>query len=723
MRSEAESVNVGSSTDEAAFPEDSVIVISDDEGQVTLGLSNSVLLIEDFGEESFVREKKIEEVLDEELAITFSRKANVMPHARYDCTLHPFMRAEEELQIPLEENACACQQCYCYLCDKVASECPDWTTPSKCHCNAHNKSKYWKEQRDSALAGVLTIFNFTLTEIDKELREGGNKLQIFIDSLSVTYSKYLEGTMVSRETLYSCTCACHRRTRSKQCNICHMNHIDVLFYSYSPVYQMITEYLDEAEKESPKTAAVMLLGAVKEIITHKLAPNNFASKDPTANVKQSTVLLMSRITTTLQRLLVLSDYPKNIFEKLIGFFQSLHLPPHCYSFISCLNVYPWDSLFLTAVLAGQNVTGQRTVKGKKEFLWESICVVQSRVKKLEEEKSYRQLVRYLNAVRCPDVAGVTFLRQKSCFYMCKYGDFSSAVFSMLNTKNNSLINLITPTQFELYLTMFRTSSCPPGNEPVAEDVWVPQAGQPLKKGILVRTAIRILYANMFLAQEPKCWSALIRTWCMSDTLTKDQKVFAITLPEPDPFFLNAVLGMSCSILGELQRQMHINLPDPFHKCSRSAELILIIQVIIQFMMNALRPLHSMLELILAFGRNVWALSLLIDGMAPMEILLNNFINNLHQELNADEHHMIDELEQHGFPYVSQILELFLRQRSERARSFGFHILDIILRNKQKFSWSPKVASYLKNTVLILKHFNISELQMLKGKIGRLSSRS
>ncbi|XP_075686706.1 uncharacterized protein LOC142655912 [Rhinoderma darwinii] len=730
MRSGGEGPCGENTSQEAAIPEESVIIISDDEADVSLGLGNSVLLIEDPNEDSILQEKKTLEVVDEELAITFSRRANVMPHARYDCSTHAFNRMEQETQVPVEKNASFCDECYCYLCDKPASECSYWSTIGSCHCNAHNKSKFWKDQRDNALVGVLTIFNLDLTEIDTEMKEGGNKLQLFLLALLPVYHKYLAGTLMTRESMHGCVCACHKeKVANAKCNPCSMNHVPVKFHSYADVHKMVTDYLNQVDEESPKAAAVMLLGTAKQLVFHKAIPNPFTSKDSVANIKASSVVLMTRIVSTLQRLLVLKDYPKTLFDKFVIFFQSLPLPPHFYGFTSSMNVIRWDNCLLTSVLNGQNVTGIRTNKGKKEFLWEALPVVQSRVKRLEDEKSYRQLVRYLNAVRCSEYAGLNSLKQKLCLYMCKCGDYSSAANSLLTTKGlqGSISKFFTPALLELHLAMLRTRSCPPGNKLELSDVWVPQEGLPLKKGVLLRTALRVLYCNNNLFQETKFWSVLVRIWCMSETLSKEGRLLPLCLFEPDKILQQTVMGMSCTILDELQRQTNVHLPEPFHKSYYStAELILLVQAVVRYMMATNPPLRGMLELVAGFGLNHWALSLLIEGISPMRELLFQFVSSVNKDLYEDEPRILGLFKSRGPNYVSHLVPVFFLHPNEGVRSIGFHLIDVVLRNITGLSWSGAVGNSLKMKVLPFTHmYMISSIehQKLMTSIGRLTARS
>ncbi|KAM7394550.1 hypothetical protein PAMP_021344 [Pampus punctatissimus] len=131
--------------------------------------------------------------LDEDLVVTFSRPAEVLPHARYDCPIHPFTATDYEINAPLAGNQLICDQCFCYICDKLASSCVMWCHSGVCHCNSHKRSDFWKDIRNSTLLGGLKTFNLTLSEIDAHLRQAEMMLQCFRRELTAQFSSYLEG--------------------------------------------------------------------------------------------------------------------------------------------------------------------------------------------------------------------------------------------------------------------------------------------------------------------------------------------------------------------------------------------------------------------------------------------------------------------------------------------------------------------------------------------------
>ncbi|KFQ73241.1 hypothetical protein N337_08303, partial [Phoenicopterus ruber ruber] len=633
--------------------EQSIILISDDEAESTLG--NSVLLVDPL-EKSALEEKKSEEVVDEEceLMVTFCKQAKVMPHARYDCTIHPFERTECDTCSPLGQNADICTQCYCYICDKLASECQNWTTPSLCHCNAHNKSKFWKDQRDFALAGVLVMFNLELTDIDADLRHGGSLLIKFIQELSVEYNKYLVGERMP-PTQHECFCL--PKLPPGQCNICRSRSMEVV-YKYSEVFALVTRFLNQAERESPKAAAVMFLGAAKEIALHKDPALSWQNLGHTASLKIAVPCLLQRITTQLQRMLVLCDFPKNLYEKFVNFFQSISLPCHCFGFSNSLNVVPWDHVLLTTVLKGQNITGQRTQKGRKVFLWETLPVIEARVEKLVDKKNYKEVVRYLRAVKCNDTKGLRDLRDKIPFYLCKTGDFLDAAHSLLFPVNSLACCTacrITPLQFEVYLKMFRTGSIPTGNDMLDPGPWITigkcdflltkykicfgffflLAGPPLKDGVLIKQALKLLYSNVSLYRNPKCWSSLIMILGSSSLLEKSGHLHPLSLKEPPLDFQKGVLAASGGLLEELKAKINVSLPPAIFSphLQHEACLILAVQAVQQMLFCDLPYLNSFLEIALAFGNNFWALRLLLDHLSYEEHVLHGTVNLILRDLN------------------------------------------------------------------------------------------
>lgn len=68
-----------------------------------------------------------------------------LPHLRQDCTESIFKVSDA---VAAGNSEC-CDLCYCYVCDKPASECSQWTVVmgKGSHCNATNATVYWQNQR------------------------------------------------------------------------------------------------------------------------------------------------------------------------------------------------------------------------------------------------------------------------------------------------------------------------------------------------------------------------------------------------------------------------------------------------------------------------------------------------------------------------------------------------------------------------------------------------
>ncbi|KAM9584007.1 uncharacterized protein ACIGJ3_002577 [Trichechus inunguis] len=492
--------------DRDAVLEEPVIWISDDETDTETTFENSVMVIEPSGcraagarvrgawaggeapcggapppvAELHLEERASEEAVgeDSDLVVTFCRRGSVMPHARYDCPTRPFERTENESSLPVGLNSETCVQCYCYVCDKLASECPSWTSAPSCHCNAHNKSKYWKDERSRTLAGILVTFNLELVEIDADLRRGGEHLLLFTQELAAAYTRYLKGE--TPPSSQAC-CACWLRPNVGRCYICRRRRRNKEpVYRYSEIFNLVSSFISQAEKETPKTSAIMLLGAVREIALHKDPALRWENMGTTESLKLAVPLLMARMTQLLQRTLVLGDLPQPLCQKFTRFFQAVPLPPYCFGFTNCLNVAPWDHRLLTTVLRGQNITGPRRRSGKKEFLWEVFAVVRARVERLEGLGQYRELVRYLKAVKCEDSVGLRDLRDKVPFYLCKCGDFTGAAYALLSPVNTLACCTacrLTPAHFESYLKMLWTGGVPAGNDIQDTGHWTVSVGE------------------------------------------------------------------------------------------------------------------------------------------------------------------------------------------------------------------------------------------------------
>ena len=110
----------------------------------------------------------------DDLEITSSNTTNAnidYPHMRHFCGVHDFTRNVASNGY-LNNNSKCCTKCYCFVCDRLASECTLWNGPTmeggeleggkggssqatvlekEKHCHAHDKDTYWVQKREVAM--------------------------------------------------------------------------------------------------------------------------------------------------------------------------------------------------------------------------------------------------------------------------------------------------------------------------------------------------------------------------------------------------------------------------------------------------------------------------------------------------------------------------------------------------------------------------------------------
>ncbi|XP_064810160.1 uncharacterized protein LOC135526049 [Oncorhynchus masou masou] len=337
-------------------PEDVVIILSDDDDDVSI--NDSVYIVEDIQNDVYpVDQSNCSRSHDpegeEDLVVTFCQRGEVLPHARYDCTAHTFTPTDSDVGGPIESNQLFCHQCFCYVCDKVASECSVWIVSGVCHCNAHKRSVFWSNKRDKVVLGYLQMFNFNLLEIDSDLRLAESLLLQLEEELSKEYASFQMGVAV-RGLAVHCACHCHTANRL-ECGNCQSNHLLLLVYDYSQVFECVCRFLGRAERERPRAAAVMRLGAVQLFITHCQPPGPVISHHLEARIAEALPLLLTRVMEAVQRQMVECDFSPEFLQKLQGFYQTLPLPPSCIALRNRLCVLPWSDVLLVSVLKGQTV--------------------------------------------------------------------------------------------------------------------------------------------------------------------------------------------------------------------------------------------------------------------------------------------------------------------------------------------------------------------------------
>ncbi|KAJ8413502.1 hypothetical protein AAFF_G00080090 [Aldrovandia affinis] len=619
--------------------QESIIIISDGEDDcTTVSLDDSSVFIVEAcakkGDNPTPEVNNTSEIVDEDLAVTFSTKATVMPHARYDCDAHPFSQTENDTSNPVENNNAFCEQCFCYICDKVASECKLWSTAGICHCNAHKRSVFWKDQRDKAILGYLHIFNFDLLEVDAELRLAESLLLKFEEVLKVEYGTFLKGVETELSNIINCGCYCHAANSfTAGCKKCKSRHVAVVFYNYTKVYNLVSEFLGNAEKQKPRTAAVMLLGAAKHFVVHT-QPAGIPNTDLKAYVSDAVPLLLMRVTNILKNLMVVADFSAPFSKKLQMFFQSLPLPVKCRWLYNCLNVLQWDDTLLTAVLRGQNITGERILRGKREVLFESVVVVQARVEKLKEQGRYRELARYLKVVRSDNKMHLQSMRDQVPFFLCKAGDYHAALQSFFSSTSEMCCSAcrLSPKEFAVYLKVLTTGKMPVGKDYFLSTEWetVKDANLP-KTSEVIKCSLRIMNCNTAVYMDSEPWVNLISVAC-SAVMAEDGSLTCISFPVPDFEFQARTRDIATAILLD---GPHIQIPKSLqNRFPDQALLMLVTQALVHRINQS--GMINVLNVIMAFKANAWGLKWFYYGLCARPDTLQAFIHGLLEELYQEK---------------------------------------------------------------------------------------
>ncbi|XP_036828411.1 uncharacterized protein LOC110517923 isoform X1 [Oncorhynchus mykiss] len=592
-------------------PEDVVIILSDDDD---VSINDSVCIVEDIQNHVYPVDpsncsRSHDPEGEEDLVVTFCQRGEVLPHARYDCTAHTFTPTDSDVGGPIESNQLFCHQCFCYVCDKVASECSVWTVSGVCHCNAHKRSVFWSNKRDKVVLGYLQMFNFNLLEIDSDLRLAESLLLQLEEELSKEYASFQRGVAV-RGLAVQCACHCHTANRL-ECGNCQSNHLLLLVYDYSQVFECVCRFLGRAERERPRAAAVMRLGAAQLFITHCQPPGPVISHHLEARIAEALPLLLTRVMEAVRRQMVECDFSPEFLQKLQGFYQTLPLPPSCIALRNRLCVLPWSDVLLVSVLKGQNVTGIRPGKGKKEPLTESAAVVLLRTETLQR----------LNSVQA--------VRDLIPLFLMKAGDFSSALSSFFYPPPGVCCPVcrLTPRLFTLYLRIITTATAPSvtaaiATQPLSPDTpWEEVKGAVVPRQVeVVKFGLRVLKSNMAVYKDSQSWAYFLH-------------VLNSPAGPPDTAFLTEARNVTMEILLNQGSLGHlIQIPRTFLMVYPDQALLLLVTQAL-----ALRILHEPLTPALPvlnyYKGHVWALRWLVGFLSSSPGRLESFLRGVAVELH------------------------------------------------------------------------------------------
>ncbi|XP_061686880.1 uncharacterized protein zgc:112980 isoform X2 [Syngnathoides biaculeatus] len=575
----------------AAVGNGSIIVISDDDDEEGEGCNPDLScyessLIMEMGDmackDCTLSPSKMDE---EDLVVTFARPAEVLPHARFDCPKHPF-EATDDCANPVPGNHLQCEQCFCYICDKLAAKCQSWHVSGVCHCNSHKKSDFWNTMRNSELLGQLAAFKLTLSEVDGHLRQAESMLQSFKAEI-----------------------------RARKVSLLVDKHVDDnVTYDYTPIYECMFAFLNQADQQDGRAAAVMRLTVVQELLQLLEVEGIYLPVLPPSTAAAPKWTLMHRSLSSLQRQMVMDDFTPEFRQKLLDFYRTLSFPHELKHLRTRMDVRPWDDILLVSVFKGQNVVGVRTNKGKKDTLFEDIDVVLLRVDRLLEQKRFRELSRYLRVVRTKQLSRFLELKDLIPLFMCMEGNFIPALTTFFQS-GNGLVSRLTLQNFQLYLRVLDTATAPKlsvspaGELCFASGKWCAiQGAVPLSRLELVRFAYKVHNCCPAIRMNSEFWTHLLKMVHVSRQGTAG-------IPVPSLTFLEEAAHTIRSLLMEEESGDNLQIPHHFVSVFPDQAMLLLLTGALSHII--LHPsLNPIIPLLCTFQKNMWALHWFWKNMVP-----------------------------------------------------------------------------------------------------------
>ncbi|XP_016135132.1 uncharacterized protein [Sinocyclocheilus grahami] len=337
-----------------------------------------------------------------------------------------------------------------------------------------------------------------------------------------------------------------------------------------------------------------------------------------------------------------------------SFYQKLPLPSNC-TLPKILSVLPWDDPLLSAVMKGQNITGERQGKGRKhKVLCEPLVVIQARVCKLQQQNKYRELARYLKVVKSINNPMLQRMKDLVPLYLCKDGDYTGAVCHMLSPMPGAmcLASRLAPQQFRSYLRILTSGHAPDVTQefdtrnghmvipdPLRSTKWSPIEGSnSFKMMEVLKFALRVLDCNSIVFADPETWVYLLSVVSSSFT-TPDGVPVGAFYAEPDVTYQTGTRDAASAILEELTMTSRIQIPKTFESgYPDQARLLLATQaLVLRIFHSQLRPI---LNVIISFRFNRWALRWFFYSLLVRPEVLHYLLCCLLEELSNERYQLL-----------------------------------------------------------------------------------